>query len=205
VSETGHRCPARTHLEFDHVHEVARGGEASVAGIRLRCRAHNQYQAECTFGTEFMRQQRRAAQATRTAGRARAAEARAVVPARVHAVAKAATHAGADATVAAAAAQAGAREPAGAAQQARAPEQVATPVQARARDQAATAEWTQERDVVPWLRALGFNAAEARRAAALCEAIPDASLEERVRRALTCFHVRGTRVVQPTECRAAHS
>src|SRR5206468_5374747 len=26
--------------------------------IRLRCRAHNQYAAECTFGEEFMRQKR---------------------------------------------------------------------------------------------------------------------------------------------------
>ena len=27
---------------------------ASVDGIRLRCRAHNQYAAECAFGTGFM-------------------------------------------------------------------------------------------------------------------------------------------------------
>jgi len=41
VSEAGRRCPARTRLEFDHIVEVARGGEATVSGIRLRCRAHN--------------------------------------------------------------------------------------------------------------------------------------------------------------------
>jgi hypothetical protein len=41
--------------------------------------------------------------------------------------------------------------------------------------------------VIPWLRRLGFRADEARRAAALCEAIPDAPLEERVRLALSCF------------------
>src|SRR6266571_8647509 len=63
VSESGRRCPARTRLEFDHIEAVARGGRASVAGIRLRCRAHNQYAAECTFGTEFMRHQREAARA----------------------------------------------------------------------------------------------------------------------------------------------
>ncbi len=62
VSESGRRCEARTRLEFDHVTEVARGGEATVGGIRLRCRAHNQYQAEQTFGAGFMRRKREAAQ-----------------------------------------------------------------------------------------------------------------------------------------------
>ena len=36
VSESGHRCSARRFLEFDHVHPFARGGKASVEGIRLR-------------------------------------------------------------------------------------------------------------------------------------------------------------------------
>src|SRR5436309_870722 len=58
VSKAGRRCPARTRLEFDHVDEVARGGRASDAGIRLRCRAHNQFGAELTFGAEFMRHKR---------------------------------------------------------------------------------------------------------------------------------------------------
>src|SRR5262249_15467989 len=30
VSDSGHRCEARTGIEFDHVREVARGGEATV-------------------------------------------------------------------------------------------------------------------------------------------------------------------------------
>jgi len=68
VSDTGKRCEERAQLEFDHVDPVARGGEASVSRIRLRCRAHNQYAAECAFGKEFMRGKReqargRAAQA----------------------------------------------------------------------------------------------------------------------------------------------
>ena len=42
-----------------------------------------------------------------------------------------------------------------------------------------------ERDVVPWLRALGFRADEARRAAERCDEIPDAPLEQRVRAALS--------------------
>jgi 5-methylcytosine-specific restriction endonuclease McrA len=58
VSASGHRCQERKFVELDHVQEVARGGEATVANLRLRCRAHNQYQAECTFGAEFMRHKR---------------------------------------------------------------------------------------------------------------------------------------------------
>ncbi|HYM80255.1 MAG TPA: hypothetical protein VEY91_11405, partial [Candidatus Limnocylindria bacterium] len=45
-------------------------------------------------------------------------------------------------------------------------------------------------EVVPWLRQLGFGADQARCAAKLCETIPDASLEERVRVALSFFHPR---------------
>jgi len=70
VGDTGRRCGSRKHLEFDHIEEVARGGVASVAGIRLRCRAHNQYGAECTFGAEFMRNKRE--QAQRKAAKVRA-------------------------------------------------------------------------------------------------------------------------------------
>ena len=54
----GRRCGARTLLEFDHVDPVARGGKPSVERMRLRCRAHNQYEAERTFGTEFMKRKR---------------------------------------------------------------------------------------------------------------------------------------------------
>jgi DNA-directed RNA polymerase specialized sigma54-like protein len=139
VSETGRRCQERKRLEFDHVEEVARGGRASVNGIRLRCRAHNQYGAECTFGAGFMREKceaaRRAAEARRQQGAARAE------------------------------------------------------VRARARSAA--------EEVIAPLRSLGFRAEEARQAAALCEAIPEASLEQRVRRALTYFHPPRT-CAQPT-------
>jgi len=62
-SPTGQRCEARSRLEFDHRVEVARGGEASVSNIRLRCRAHNRYEAECTFGAGFMDAKRRGAAA----------------------------------------------------------------------------------------------------------------------------------------------
>jgi hypothetical protein len=121
-SESGRRCDARKILEFDHLEPVARGGRASAAGIRLRCRAHNQYDAERAFGAEFMRGKRDTAQ--RAATLRRAAEARA----------------------------------------------------------RAAAE-----ELIAPLRILGFSADEARRAAARCHDIPDASLELRVRRALSCF------------------
>jgi 5-methylcytosine-specific restriction endonuclease McrA len=58
VSERGERCESTTRLEFDHIDPVARGGETSAARMRLRCRAHNQYAAECTFGVGFMRGKR---------------------------------------------------------------------------------------------------------------------------------------------------
>jgi len=58
VSEQGKRCESRTRLEFDHIEAFARGGQATVSGIRLRCRAHNQYAADCTFGAQFMRGKR---------------------------------------------------------------------------------------------------------------------------------------------------
>ena len=92
-----------------------------MARVQLRCRGHNQFAAECTFGTAFMNSTRREAQRAAAAARA------------------------------------------------------------------AAAEQGEERDVVPWLRQLGFRADEARRAAAVCESLPDASLEERVRLALSCL------------------
>ena len=57
-SESGHRCEERRDLEFDHIVEFARGGKATVDGIRLRCRPHNQYQAERTYGAAFMQRKR---------------------------------------------------------------------------------------------------------------------------------------------------
>ena len=128
VAETGRRCPARTLLEFDHIDEVARGGQATVDRMRVRCRAHNQHGAERTFGVEFMRRKREES-----------------------------------------------RRGAAASQ----------PVAAASQDKARAK--AQAEEVIPWLRALGLRADEARRAAALCEAMPEASLEQRLRRALTCF------------------
>ena len=63
IGATGHRCEARRFLEFDHIDPVARGGKATVEGMRLRCRTHNQYEAERAFGAGFMRQKRQEARA----------------------------------------------------------------------------------------------------------------------------------------------
>ena len=57
----GKRCASRRQLEYDHVIPVARGGRATVDNIRQRCRVHNQFEAERTFGADFMRRKRGAA------------------------------------------------------------------------------------------------------------------------------------------------
>jgi hypothetical protein len=99
---------------------VARGGRAAIDNLRLRCRAHNQYEAERAFGHEFVRHKREVA----------GEEAR------------------------------------------------------RARESLD--------EVIPWLRQLGLRKEEAIQAAQLCESMPDASLEARVKRALTGWVPRGT-------------
>jgi hypothetical protein len=66
-NERGQRCSARRFLELDHVDPVARGGRASIEGLRVRCRAHNQMEAEQAFGAEFMDAKREAARAARAA------------------------------------------------------------------------------------------------------------------------------------------
>jgi 5-methylcytosine-specific restriction endonuclease McrA len=54
VSETGKRCDERGFLEYDHVEPIARGGKSTVENVRLRCRAHNQFEAERAYGADFM-------------------------------------------------------------------------------------------------------------------------------------------------------
>ncbi|HKQ58214.1 MAG TPA: HNH endonuclease, partial [Candidatus Eisenbacteria bacterium] len=59
TSDTGHRCTERRDVQFDHIEPYARDGASSVSNIRLLCRAHNQYEAERTYGAEFMRHKRK--------------------------------------------------------------------------------------------------------------------------------------------------
>jgi 5-methylcytosine-specific restriction endonuclease McrA len=66
VADSGNRCASRTFLEFDHIEPVARGGGSTVENLRLRCRAHNQCEAERAFGSGFMHEIRE--RARRAAG-----------------------------------------------------------------------------------------------------------------------------------------
>ena len=50
VAPTGRRCTERTFLEYHHVQPYALQGPATVGNIALRCRRHNQYEAELIFG-----------------------------------------------------------------------------------------------------------------------------------------------------------
>jgi 5-methylcytosine-specific restriction endonuclease McrA len=143
VSEDGHRRGSRKLVEFDHIEAFARGGDATVENVRLLCRAHNHYEAERTFGPEFMRHKRIAAAEARAEAKAHAKKVR---------------------------------------------EEEAAAANARA-----AAEQAHELEVVPYLRQLGYNARESRDAAALCRDMKNASLEARVRVALSYFRVRGTK------------
>jgi hypothetical protein len=50
VSKDGRRCTERAFLEFHHMRPYALGGPTSTENISLRCRRHNQYEAELVFG-----------------------------------------------------------------------------------------------------------------------------------------------------------
>ncbi len=77
VSEGGRRCSSRKRLEFDHIDPVARGGQATMENVRLRCTGHNQYEAERMFGTGFMSDKRGEARCAAGAARTRVAAAQA--------------------------------------------------------------------------------------------------------------------------------
>jgi hypothetical protein len=50
VSRDGHRCSERVFLEKHHIQAYALGGPPTVENISLRCRRHNQHEAELVFG-----------------------------------------------------------------------------------------------------------------------------------------------------------
>ena len=219
VSESGRRCPARSRLEFDHIQAVARGGETAVGNLRLLCRAHNQYEAERTFGAGFMSEKREAAR--------RAAEARrGETSARGTETEWSATEAKwqDDASQAAPAAHGSAE-----AQSPKLPSELAeaAPGTAETRRQELPSElaeaarraeeaWRQElaaraeeearrkaqearvkaavEEIVTPLRILGCRKEEARRIAATCAPLADAPIEERLRFAIRQLGPRGHRV-----------
>lgn len=50
VSANGRRCAERSFLELHHIQPYAMEGSATAGNIALRCRRHNQYEAELIFG-----------------------------------------------------------------------------------------------------------------------------------------------------------
>jgi hypothetical protein len=62
VSATGRRCGSRDFLEFHHCEPWARSRSHAIDRITLRCRAHNQYEAERDFGAKHMERFRRRGQ-----------------------------------------------------------------------------------------------------------------------------------------------
>jgi 5-methylcytosine-specific restriction endonuclease McrA len=65
-SKDGRRCGSRRAIEFHHRIPWARCKEHTIGNIALRCRAHNQYEAELDFGAAHMAQCRDEAQARRS-------------------------------------------------------------------------------------------------------------------------------------------
>jgi len=59
TSQSGQRCTERRDLEFDHIDPYARDGASTIGNVRLLCRAHNQFEAERTYGAELMRHKRK--------------------------------------------------------------------------------------------------------------------------------------------------
>jgi hypothetical protein len=59
VSKAGRRCGSGDFLEFHHREPWARQRSHEIEGITLRCRAHNQYEAEQDFGAKHMQRFRR--------------------------------------------------------------------------------------------------------------------------------------------------
>ena len=53
---TNGRCTERGFLELHHVVPFAEGGDASVSNVQLRCRAHNQHEAERWFGADMVKE-----------------------------------------------------------------------------------------------------------------------------------------------------
>ena len=50
------RCRETAFLEFHHVAPYAAGGAGTSDNIQLRCRAHNQYEADLFFGDSVVRE-----------------------------------------------------------------------------------------------------------------------------------------------------
>jgi hypothetical protein len=58
VAPNGQRCGEIAFLEFHHVESYALGGPSTPENISLRCRRHNQYEAERVFGPRRVSRER---------------------------------------------------------------------------------------------------------------------------------------------------
>jgi hypothetical protein len=182
-----------------------------VEGTRLRCRAHNQYEAERVFGAGFMSEKREVARLARAEAQTRVAASESV-----HAKAAAEKTSGhaTEVETLTRATEAEERAQASVVESER-PDATelekrlrAIAEEAEARSRAAAAEARSQaiahehaEDVMACLHELGYRVGEARRAVASCMTLPDATLEERIRAALkflapkACFSGRvGTRL-----------
>ncbi|MBW2546587.1 MAG: hypothetical protein JRE82_05015 [Deltaproteobacteria bacterium] len=54
VDGEGRRCGSAWQVEFHHCVPYGRAGPHSAGNVELRCRAHNQFEAELEYGREFM-------------------------------------------------------------------------------------------------------------------------------------------------------
>lgn len=68
IGDDGRQCGERQGLEYDHAIPLARGGDSRVANVRLRCRTHNQLEADRVLGQAFMDGKRAAAAASAASG-----------------------------------------------------------------------------------------------------------------------------------------
>ena len=61
VDGNGRRCDSAWQVEFHHRTPYGRDGPHTVENVELRCRAHNQHEAELEFGKAFMGRKRKSA------------------------------------------------------------------------------------------------------------------------------------------------
>jgi 5-methylcytosine-specific restriction endonuclease McrA len=59
VADGGKRCSGTRALEYHHIRPYGKGGGHEADNIALRCRAHNQHQADLDFGRGFMDRKRK--------------------------------------------------------------------------------------------------------------------------------------------------
>jgi len=54
VDSSGRRCEERRRLRYHHVHPYGMGGDHGFENIKLMCRPHDEYLAECDYGEQWL-------------------------------------------------------------------------------------------------------------------------------------------------------